>query len=321
MSNEIQLYERITDPMAAVAAMGSFLAKSGMFGCENVEQGNVIALTCMTERMSPLGFKRKFHLVEGNPSMKADYMLGEFRTRGGKHRVLSRTAEKAEVELLAAGDDKWYSFAFTWEEAQLEPFVKNNKGGFKKNWATPRARKETLWARVISEGVHTLMPEVVAGVYTPEENGDSGDTIKAEINLTSAAPASPPKAESPKSAKVIDVAAELVEEIKSGLAPEKPADKPVEKVKTATPAPTEPKKETPKIFTAVADPVTGGIDLATVAKLMDVIPAELQGLALKKLVRLNWLKDGCGLETMSANHAQRVFNNVPGFLEQCKKLA
>src|SRR5688572_28029678 len=121
MTQEIELYSKIQNPVEAIERIGSFLAKSGMFGCERTEQGMVLAMACMTERKSPLEIKRRFHLVGGELSMRADAMLADLRSRGGKHKVLSRTADRAAIELTYDGQTQ--SFAFTWDEAKAEPFV------------------------------------------------------------------------------------------------------------------------------------------------------------------------------------------------------
>lgn len=169
--NSIQLYDKITDPMAAVAKMGEMLARSGMFGCSKVEQGMVLALTCMSEKISPLDFMRRYHLIEGRPSQRADSMLADFRVRcHGTHRIVERTAEAAEVELSQGGNTM--RFRLTWDDCKNEPFTKSRDGQVKPNWATPRIRTQMLWARVVSDGVRAMAPEICSGIYTPEEVED-----------------------------------------------------------------------------------------------------------------------------------------------------
>ena len=50
---------------------------SAMFGCANANQGRVMAMTCLTERKSPFWLKTRYHLIEGNFSMRTDAMLAE----------------------------------------------------------------------------------------------------------------------------------------------------------------------------------------------------------------------------------------------------
>lgn len=166
----INIYDRITDPVAAMVAIGTAIAKSRFFGADNVDQGTVLALECMKRGLSPLMLQERYHIIEGKLSMRADAMLAEFNRSGGKHRIVSRTEERAEIELEFNGQK--YSESFTWEEAKGEPFVYGKEQKIKKNWATPRARKQMLWARVVSDSIRALMPGVNSGRYTPEECED-----------------------------------------------------------------------------------------------------------------------------------------------------
>lgn len=170
----LAVYDRISDPIAAVREMGKDIAHSQMFGCSNEEQGRVLAMTCFAKRMDPLALAERYHLIKGKLSMRADAMLAGLHERGGSHRIIRRTADAAEIEIAINGDTQ--RFAFTWEEAKQEPFVygKEEKGKrpLKDNWATPRSRMQMLWARVVSDGVRAMCPEVVCGKYAPEEIGD-----------------------------------------------------------------------------------------------------------------------------------------------------
>jgi hypothetical protein len=171
--NELTVYARMTDPLAFVREFGTEIALSKMFGCANEAQGKVLAMACMCEGENPIALSRKYHIIQNNLSMKADAMLAELRARGGKHKIVERTSEKASVEITY--DGQTYVETITWEDAQAEPYVRSKDGSLKDNWATPRARRQMLWARAISEAVRTLAPEIVAGTYTPEETHDFAD--------------------------------------------------------------------------------------------------------------------------------------------------
>jgi hypothetical protein len=171
---ELTVYSRIADPLAFVREFGTEIALSKMFGCANEAQGKVFAMACLCEETNPIALSRKYNVIENNLSMKSDAMLAELRARGGKHKVLERTADRASVEITY--DDQVYVESFSWDEAQVEPYVFCKDGKtLKKNWATPRARRQMLWARVISEAVRTVAPEIVSGIYTPEETIDFVD--------------------------------------------------------------------------------------------------------------------------------------------------
>jgi hypothetical protein len=169
--------------MEDVFNLGKVFETSGMFGCNKPGQGAVLALTCLSENISPMSFMRKYHLVEGKPSMRADAMLAEF-CKYGSYQILSRTPEKAAIRMkLKDGDAQ--EFSFTWEEAAAEPFTKDKNNNLKHNWATPRARMQMLWARVVSDAVRCMAPWVNAGTYTPEEAEDF-TTAPAVRNVTPA---------------------------------------------------------------------------------------------------------------------------------------
>jgi hypothetical protein len=160
--------------LADIVTAGQLLAASGMFGCKNDAAGFVVVATCQQEGVSLMEFIRTYDVIDGKPCKKAAAMLAEFIKRGGKHVVIERTENVASVELEK--DGKKLTFTLAWEDAQKEPFVFKADGkSFKKNYATPRARMQTMWSRVISDGVRTMDPGVNAGVYTPEEIEDLND--------------------------------------------------------------------------------------------------------------------------------------------------
>lgn len=185
MTTEVSVYQKMHDPIIAMEKLGRAIALSGMFGCENEQQGQVIALSCMTEGVDPLSLARKFHLINKKLSMRVDWMLGDFRSRGGDHRVLERTDQRASIKLTSKDGEELIE-SLTWEEASKEkwPWTINKAGEkvLKDNWATPRARRQMLWARVVSEGIRTLAPEIVAGVYSPEESSDFSESTITDVD-------------------------------------------------------------------------------------------------------------------------------------------
>jgi hypothetical protein len=207
----VQMYDRMADPLDAIDKIGQFIARSGMFGCQREEQGKVLAATAMMEKKSLVQINRTYHLIEGNLSMRAEAMLANFRAAGGKHKIISRTPEQASIELTMG--DQTQAFALTWEEAQKEPFVYGKEKQFKKNWATPRARMQTMWARVVSDGVRVMAPEIVCGVYTPEEIEDTTTATVEPKQVLQSKPqsrqeAKPEPKQEADTTKVIDVQSE-----------------------------------------------------------------------------------------------------------------
>lgn len=183
----IAVYDNIGDPMSTMKTFGLTVASSGMFGSLTPAQGEILAMECMVQRLPPMQLALRYHIIGNKLSMKADAMLAEFIEQGGKHKVIARTPDKAEVQLSYQGETQ--NFAFSADEAKQEPYYYNGKqseilkalakGGadlakleLNPNYATPRKRMQMLWSRVVSDGVRTMMPGVNFGRYTPEELGE-----------------------------------------------------------------------------------------------------------------------------------------------------
>jgi hypothetical protein len=299
--NELALYNRISDPIAAVEHVGSWMAKSGMFGCTRTEQGMVLALTCMTENISPLKFKQTYHLHDdGSVSMRADAMLAKLRGVGGSYKVLSHTPDKAAIEIARDGDKQ--VFSLTWEEAQAEPFVWTKERKHKKNWATPRARMQMLWARVVSDGVRVMAPEVVAGIVTPEEADDESSPEPRSINLAPQATATPAAATVEVQAQVSTVPAES--------AP--PA--------TAASVPGNPEHTVSETAPTPATQSNGQLDDATQAALLKLLDGKLLQ-ATKWLRAKKWLGPEQGMETMRPDRAAKILKRPEEFLAAIEKEA
>jgi len=151
--------------------LGRMFESSGMFGCSQQGQGLVLAMTCVMERITPLQFMNTYHIIGGRPTMKADAMLAQFHKLGGQSAINVRTPAEASVSLEFQGVS--HGFKFTFEEALKEKFPYKKDGiTLKDNWATPRMRMQMLWARVVSDGIRAICPQVNYGRYTPEEIQD-----------------------------------------------------------------------------------------------------------------------------------------------------
>lgn len=309
---EIDLYSKITDPLNAIDRIGEYLSRSGMFGCEKIEQGKVLALTCMTERLSPLEFRRKYHLIGGEVTQRSDSMLAEFRGRlNGTHRVIARTSEVAEIELTLGKETA--RFKVTFEELKAEPFVWGKDGKtLKKNWATPRARMQMLWARVVSDAVRAMAPEIVAGVVTPEEAGESIDVEAKEIKLATGTPA--PAPEAPKQHKVMVAAGSAAPVIDVPVTPTVTETANVAEAKPE-PATTLPGLELKRAVAGENGRLTG----ETVKSILSFIEG-YEDNAMRAFMKWGWLKDTQDMSYLTIARANLIFNNPSGFVEKVKSL-
>jgi len=160
-----EMYEKISDPITAIEKMGEWIAASGMLGCTKVEQGKLIAWQCAAEKKTPFDFKREYHIINGSLSMRSDAMLAGYRARGGK--VLWKQFDSRAAVALWTYDGNSCEIGFSAEDAKLAGLLPAKPGS---GWA--KDPSAMLRARCISKAIRMLAPEVVAGVYTPEENED-----------------------------------------------------------------------------------------------------------------------------------------------------
>jgi hypothetical protein len=158
--------------MADIQKMAQVAADSKMFGFKNQAEAMAIMLLCQAEDMHPAIAMRDYHVIQGRPALKSDAMLARFQTSGGKVNWTSYTDEVVTgVFSHPQGGD--VSISWTMEMAHRLGFNK------KENWRNyPRAM---MRARCISEGIRTVFPACVAGVYTPEEVQDFAPAKSAKV--------------------------------------------------------------------------------------------------------------------------------------------
>lgn len=163
MSNDLAIYANGTE--STLKVLGKSFAESGMFGCTNEAQGVMLALQCMSERKPPLELAKTYHLIGGKLSMKADTMLAKFQQMGGRVKWLRFDDQEARANWRYQDNDLELSYSLKdAERAGLWPA----KAG--SNWA--KFTRNMLRARLISEAIRMLAPEVNFGAYTPEEVAD-----------------------------------------------------------------------------------------------------------------------------------------------------
>jgi hypothetical protein len=155
--------------MADLTRAGEAVAQSGMFGVTNAGAGMVVVATCQSQGISLMEFARMYHIIDGKPSMRADAMLAEFRKRGGRYRMVSNTVDKAAAAFEFEGVK--IEFAVTMDDAKRTGDAFKSDGKTLKHNYAHRA-DDMLWARMVSKAVRRLCPEIVYGLYSPEETGD-----------------------------------------------------------------------------------------------------------------------------------------------------
>lgn len=197
-------YEAMIVNYAAIEKLGASIAKSQMFGASTIDQGIIIATDCYLANMSPIEYARRNKIVNGKPFKQYDTMLAEFHERGGKSRIISKTEELAAIELEFNSIKR--EFSLSWQDAQKETFPYNGKEAeiistlaagkqpqLKAKYATPRSRAIMLFARVVSDAIRSMCPEVNFGYYTPEEIEDlpGGEVAPVRTPANPVAPTQP----------------------------------------------------------------------------------------------------------------------------------
>lgn len=169
--------------VSSMARMAEAICRSNLFGMSSPDQVLALMLIAQAEGLHPATAARDYNIIKGRPALKADAMLARFQQSGGRveWREVSDSRCEAVFTHPAGG-----SVSMDWdiERAQVAGVIAKNPA-----WkAYPRAM---LRARVISEGIRTVYPAVIAGVYTPEEIQDITPSLQpAPSRPTSPAPAS-----------------------------------------------------------------------------------------------------------------------------------
>lgn len=160
-------------PMKDMKEMAHAVAASRLFGLNSPEQALALMAIAQAEGQHPAIAARDYHIVQGRPTLKADAMLARFQQAGGTV-AWRKYSDEGVVGVFAHPAGGEVAIEWTWEMAEKLGFTK------KDNWRNyPRAM---MRARCISEGIRTVYPACVAGIYTPEEAQDMEPrTIQAQV--------------------------------------------------------------------------------------------------------------------------------------------
>ena len=160
MGTEMQVWT-----LDALERAAAYIVRSGLFGVKRTEEAVALMLLAQAEGLHPMRAVQEYHIINGRPALRADAMLARFLQAGGRVEWHTLTDERAEATFSHPQGGS-VRIAWTLEDAKRAGLIQ--KPG--SNWDKyPRAM---LRARVVSEGVRTVYPGVVVGVYTPEEVAD-----------------------------------------------------------------------------------------------------------------------------------------------------
>lgn len=279
---EIELYSKMQNPIDAITALGSMFAKSGMFGCDRVEQGQVLAMVCLAERKSPTEITRTYDIIGGKLRKKAMAAHAEFRAKGAKIKWLNTGDDgvEARAEITFEGATVVCSYAMA--AAQKAGLVRE-----KSAWVTNPANM--LRARVISNAIGMLAPEIYAG----EEDGEFQSAPAPEIKMAAPAPA-------PAPVKILENVAQTAAPVVT------PAPAPFIDVPTVTePSPTPEPAPAAPMPSPVAESLVSQVETA----IGDQGPT-----AVRWMIANGWLQAGQTLDALGEKKMLRIIKNRESFL-------
>lgn len=175
---ETQVYDRMSDPLAAIKTLGGAIFKSGIFGLDKPEQGEILALQCLAERKSPLELARTYHFIQGQLAIRSDALLAKFHQAGGTVEWTNRS-DLCVVATFRKGKGEAVITASMKEYIENGTATKADGKTIKDNWK--KWPRRMLTARAVSEGVRLIAPECCFGVYVAEEIMDANIPNKPTV--------------------------------------------------------------------------------------------------------------------------------------------
>ena len=174
-------------PYNDIEKMANAVAASKLFGVKNANEAIALMLVAQAEGMHPATAARDYHVIQGRPALKADAMLARFQQAGGSVQWKEYTDEKVTGVF---SHPQGGTLELSWTLQQAKSIGIANKD----NWKNyPRAM---LRARVISEGIRSVYPGCVVGVYTPEEVSDFDNKPPKDMGMAQRVDDIPPPSDS-----------------------------------------------------------------------------------------------------------------------------
>lgn len=175
--------------MDELDALGKIYAQSGVFGDINPAVGTVIAQHVYQTGSTPVEFAANYDVLGSKISPKAKYLLARLLAVGGSYDIHDYDDTKVSISFSYGKVSR--TITTTIEDAERAGLTRDGKGRIKSMWQ--RFPRRMLFARVVSEGVGVVAPNVNAGLYTPEEVSDF-DGRDVDIDDGEAVPTPVPQA-------------------------------------------------------------------------------------------------------------------------------
>jgi hypothetical protein len=152
-----------TIPVSDVERMARAVASSKLFGVKSAEEALALMLIAQAEGRHPASAANDYNIIQGRPAKKADAMLRDFLSAGGKVQWLALDDKRAEATFSHPAGG---TVTIGWDMQR----AKAAGLGGKDMWA--KYPRQMLRSRVVSEGIRTVFPGATSGMYVPEEVQD-----------------------------------------------------------------------------------------------------------------------------------------------------
>src|SRR5688572_29434047 len=92
-------------PPDEVRKLAEAASKSGLFSKDlsRVESMFALMMVSQSEGLHPMQALKRYHIVEGKPSMRSDAMLAEFQRQGGRIEWTERSHDAVEAVFHSPG--------------------------------------------------------------------------------------------------------------------------------------------------------------------------------------------------------------------------
>lgn len=207
MSNALMKRESLS--VEQITALAVTLSKSTLLPTELHDKAANVMFSIMTGAelgLSPMASIRAIHVIKGKPVLAADAMLAVVLSRGAAEcfELVESTEEKATYRTKRVGSKNEVVYTYTIDDAKKAQLVKDDSG-----WV--KHPKNMLRARCISMLARIVYPDLLMGIYTPEEihEAENDNVQDAEfVEKTVVAGALPP-AEEPDDPRIPPILAAL----------------------------------------------------------------------------------------------------------------
>jgi len=128
--------------------MAKAFAASKLFGVQNADQALALMLVAQAEGRHPASAAQDYNIIQGRPAKKADAMLRDFLSAGGKVEWHTLNDEKADATFSHPAGGS----------ARIDWTLKRAQAAGISNPMWKKYPRQMLRSRAVSEGVRTVCP-------------------------------------------------------------------------------------------------------------------------------------------------------------------